>query len=255
MEEREYQVTFGQLMRIILKHWWIMLISAVLIAVLAFTYVNFFVTPKYTSSATVGLRITSDSVSASYQDTMVGKELAKEGEIIITSNRTLSLAADKLNAYFEAEGGNPYRSSEYTWKDIKSMIKTSTSGESRFFDVKVTSTNPKEAQIVCQAVVEAFSEILNPNERKADIIGYPEAPTAPSSPNKMLAVVLGAFVGALLSFAVLLIVHFSKDEIDGEDWIVNTYKDKIPVLAVIPDAGTAARAYKKYGYRYGYDYK
>lgn len=250
MEEKDYQISVGQLMRVALKQWWVILISAVLVAIVAFTYVNLFVTPKYTSSAKVGIHATN---ATEYQNIITGNFMAKEGEDILVSNVTLSRAAEKLNAYFKAlPGGNPYRQSEYKWQDIKSMLKTSITQDTRYFEVKIVSTSPTEAQIVCQAVIDSFCEVLEDREKTGDIIDYPVEPTGPSSPNKMLAVVLGLLIGAIVSFAVLLIIYFSKDALDGEDWIIETYRDKIPMLAVIPDAHTSGKSYKKGYSRYGY---
>ena len=67
-----------------------------------------------------------------------------------------------------------------------------------------------------------------------------------------------ALVGVVLSFGALLVIHFLKDALDGEDWLIDTFKDSIPMLAVIPDANSPGRGYRKYsvgdGYRYKYQY-
>ncbi len=254
MEEKEYSVSFGQLIRIALKQWWIIAASTVFVAAIAFIYVNYFVTPKYTSYAKVGMSLNSESVSAAYQNAALGTSLAKEGADILSSNITLDRAAEKLNDYFSTQpGGNPFRSSDYKWQDIQSMLKTSTADDTRYFEVKITSTNPKEAAIVAQCVIEAYCEVLKDKDRTGDIIDTPVEPSAPSSPNKALTVILGALAGALLSFGILLVIYFSKDAIDGEDWLIDTYRENMPMLAVIPDAN-GSRSGKKYGYKYGYRY-
>ncbi len=255
MEENVYEVSLGQLFRIALKHWWIILIAILLGAAIAFAYVNFFVTPTYTTYAKVGVSMLNMS---DYQGALVGQTLAKQGSDILVSNITLQKAADNLNSYsFPENGGVAYR--VYTPDNILAMLKTTTSEESPYFDVEIRSTDPNEAKIVCEHVVEAFCEVLDKeniiNEGEGKNIHKPVVPKSPSSPNVTLAVVLGALIGMVLSFGTLLVVHFAKDALEGEDWIIETYKENIPVLAVIPDASTANRAYKKYGYKYKYNTK
>ena len=66
--------------------------------------------------------------------------------------------------------------------------------------------------------------------------------------------VLGAIIGLVISLGVLLVIGFFKDSIDGEDFLVSVYGDKIPVLAVLPDANTSSAYYKRYAKKYGYGY-
>ncbi len=251
MEENVYEISLGEMFRVAIKHWWIILIAAVLGAALAFTYVSFFVAPTYSTNAKVG--ITTANMS-DYQQTLVGNSIAKEGSEILTGNITLGKAAEMLNASEEAKKFGK----KYTWTELAGMIKAVASEESRYFDVQVTSPDPYEAKVVCDYVVEAFCKVLVEkdmmNGAEGMVIHNPEVPRSPSSPNRTLTVILGALAGLVLSFGAILVVHFSKDSLEGEDWLIDAYKDKIPMLAVIPDANTAGKSYRKYyaKHRYGY---
>ena len=247
MEEKGYEVSLGQLFQVAFKHWWIILIAVVLGATIAFAYVNLFVTPTYTTTAEVGV---NNMNMSSYQDAIAGQTVAADSAKIIVGNVCLSRAAEKLNT---AENVAKFGKT-YTAESIARMINTAVSEATRYIEVKVTSTNAEETEAVCWAVVNAFRQVLEEedllNGAKGKIIDEPTTPTAPSSPNVTLTVVLGALIGIVLSFGTLLIVHFSKNALDGEDWIIETYKEKIPMLAVIPDAYSAERKYRKYGYKY-----
>ena len=254
MEERNYEVSLGQLARVALKHWWVILIAVILGAAVAFAYVSFFVAPTYTTYAKVGVSVANMS---DYQITLVGNSIAKQGSDILVSNITLQRAADQLNAYsFPENGGKAYRN--YSPDVILSMIKTTTSEESPYFDVQISSTDPKEAKLVCDFVVEAFCEALDEeniiNDAEGKVIHKPVIPGAPSSPNKTLTIVLGALIGFVLSFGALLVAYFAKDALDGEDWLIDNYREHIPMLSVIPDADSSGKSYKKYSSKYGYGY-
>ena len=248
MEENVYGLSVGKMFRIVIKHWWIVLAAAILGAVIAFGYVTFFVTPSYTTFAKVG--VTNVQMS-SYQDMIAGQSIAKESADILTSNITLERAAKKLNA-------DPNLSKVYTPDSILAMIRTKTSDQSRYFDVEIRSTDPEEARLVCKTVVDTFCEVLEEENvmfgGEGKVIHHPVAPKAPSSPNVTITVIIGVLVGFVISFAVLLIVYFSKDSLEGEDWLIDSYKDRIPMLAVIPDANMSGKSYRKYYSKHKYGY-
>ena len=247
MEENVYEVSFLQLIRVVMRHWWIILIAVLLGVALAVSYVKFFMEPTYTTYAKVG--VTTPEMSE-YQQALLGNSLANESADILVSNITLQKAADKLNEYYETE--------KYTPDKIYSMLKTETYEKSRYFDVTVKSSNRDEAKKVCEYVVESFEEVLAEenffNEAEGKVIHHPDEAKL-SSTSTLLAAVIGGLVAFALSFGVLMVVNFAKDALDGEDWLIEAYRDKIPMLSIIPDANGAGRAYRRYYSKYGYRYQ
>ncbi len=244
MEANSYGMSLGQIFSLALKRWWIILIAMVLGAALLFAYTYFLVEPMYTSTSRIGVKVMQMNA---YNDSVTGQQVAKECSDILLSDITLDKVAGKLD-----------QSAEYTNARLRGMISTVVDEETRFFDVSVTSNDPDEAKRVCDAVINAFCDALKEekliNEAEGIILNYPNMPTSPSSPNKTTNTVIGAIIGLVISLACLLVVGFVNDTIDGEDWIIGAYGDKIPMLAVIPDANSNAAAYKKYTKKYGYGY-
>ncbi len=244
-------MSLGQIFSLALKRWWIILIAVVLGAALLFVYTEFFVQPMYTSDALTGVKVPDMNA---YNDSMTGQKVARECSDILLSDITLNRAADELNS----NGSGVF----YTSPRLRGMISTVVDEETRFFEVKVTCNDPREAQRVCQEVINAFNVIIKEkniiNDAEGITLKYATLPTSPSSPNKTTNVLVGALLGFVLSLGALLVVGFFKDSIDGEDYIINAYGEKIPMLAVIPDANAGASGYrkytKKYGYGYGYGY-
>lgn len=251
MEENVREISIGQLLRVAVKYWWIVLIATVIGIAIAFAYVNYFATPMYTSNAMVGV---NNNNMTSYQDVIAGQTIAVDSAKILTGNVTLERAAELLNNSKEAEKFGRVYTVDYLYKSIK----TTAAEGSRYVEVQVKSTNPEEAKVICAYVISAFCEVLQDqdllNGAEGKVISNPEMPNAPSSPNKPLAIILGALVGLVISLAAILFAHFSKDTLDGEDWLIDTYKDKIPMLSIIPDSNNPGHSYKKYGHRYGYNY-
>ena len=240
-------MSLGQIFSLALKRWWIIVIAMVLGAALMFGYTYYFVAPMYTSRALTGVKVPDMNA---YNDSMTGQKVARECSDILMSDITLDKAAAELNS----EGAGVF----YTAARLRSMISTVVDEETRFFQVHVTNGDAKEAQRVCQKVIESFNVILKEkniiNEAEGITLNYATLPTSPSSPNMTTNTVLGAIIGLVISLGVLLVVGFFKDSIDGEDFLVSVYGDKIPVLAVLPDANTGSAYYKRYAKKYGYGY-
>ena len=258
MEENVYGITLAQLMKSVLKYWWIIVLATVVCATSVFVYTDRFVPDTYQSSAK--LSINSDEMTI-YQDLLSGQAMAKDYAEIVKSNVTLERAAKKLNEYdFEGNGLTAFRE-EYTASLLSQMITVQTVEGSRFFDITISSENREETKIVADHVIEAFCERLRAENiikgGEGKVLNWPTVPQSPSSPNIIANTLLGAIAGFAISVGVLLVVGLAKDDMDSEEWLIARYGEKIPMLAVIPDARSSGRGYRysKYSYKYEYESK
>lgn len=276
MQEKNFDISFGQIFKVALKSWWIILIATVVCAGAMFGYSKLFTTPTYTSTATIGV---TSSMNA-YQDTIMGQTVANDCAHLIKGNETLSEAARMLNAYYEElaknEGVVPPR--VYSDTVLKGMVNANPVAETRYFNV-VVKTNAEsiqineqgltqkqadearekaareEARIVCDFVIAAFERRFQDGSiiegAKVHTVDSPKL-GAESSASLITNTLLGALIGIVLSWGTMIIISFFNDTIESEDWLVNSFKEKMPVLAVIPDATDAQSAYSKYTKKYGY---
>ncbi len=244
-------MSLGQIFSLAFKRWWIIVIAVVLGAALLFAYTYFFVSPMYTSSARIGIRVLQMNA---YNESMTAQKVAKECSDILLADITLDSAAEQLNAT-----GN----TSYTSGSLRAMLTTVIDEDTRFFDVRVTHTDPVEANRVCQTVIDSFCNTLAERELIKEgegiILNYPTKPRSPSSPDIATNTLVGGILGLIISFFSMLTLGFLRDSVDCEDYILNTYGEKLPILAVIPDANSRSYGYrrytKKYGYGYGYGYE
>jgi capsular polysaccharide biosynthesis protein len=78
--------------------------------------------------------------------------------------------------------------------------------------------------------------------------------TTPMVSNNLIKNTLIGFVfGLLLGMVVIVLREMFDDNIQSEDWVKQTFKDEIPILAIIPSADRADQGYK--GNRYGSYYR
>ena len=250
MGSNSYGMSLGQIFSLAFKRWWIIVLAVVLGAALLFAYTYFFIAPQYVSSARIGIRVLQMNA---YNESMTAQKVAKECSDILMADITLDNAAAELNA-----GGK----TQYTSATLRRMITTVIDEDTRFFDVNVTNYDPVEASRVCQTVIDSFCRVLEEREliKEAEgiILNYPTRPNSPSSPNITTNTMVGGILGLVISFFAMLLVGFLRDSVDCEDYILSTYGEKFPILAVIPDANSRSYGYrrytKKYGYGYGYGY-
>ena len=277
MQEKNFEISIGQLIKEGVKHWWIILLAVIVCAGGMFAYTKLFSTPSYSSSAKIGV---SSSDMTSYQDAIMGQTLATECSDILNGSVTLETAADMLNEYYDmlykTEGKIAPR--EYTLNDLERMVSTSTSADTRYFHVTVTTSASnikiddkgmtkdeaeaakeaaakEEARIVCDYVVAAFGKTLAEHDiifgAKVHTVDSPKM-GAETSSNLVMNTLLGALVGFAASFGVVVLIGFMRNTIESEDWLASNFGEEIPVLAIIPDANNAKSTYGRYSKKYGY---
>ena len=88
-----------QVIGMLLKSWWIIVIAVVLCAGLAVGYTQTFTVPKYNSSATLLLNGGGEgtTVSSMAQQILAGQYQSKDYPYVLKANDTMTEVADMLN--------------------------------------------------------------------------------------------------------------------------------------------------------------
>ena len=250
MNEGIYDVSVSELARAVLKKWWVVVIALVIGALLAFAYTEYLVVPTYKTTAKLGVHTPNDDASSSVADANFGYVLSRDCADVITGNVVLKMAADKLNAYgFPENGGMKYR--EYSAEVLATMVSAESVTDSKYFNLSVTSIYPEEAKIVADKVIEAFCEgisvrdLLAKGGAEGKIVHEPVVPNTPATPNNTLNIMIGAIIGVIASCLAIIIAHFASNRLQSEEWLITTYGDTIPLLAVIPDASSTEYRYDR----------
>ena len=146
----KYEIDAKQIFDIIIKYWWITVISVALLIGVALGYSVITDSVTYTSSAT--LLINGGSEMTSYQQILAGQYQSKDYPYILTSRDTLGNAAKILNE----SGELPDK--DYTAAKLSKMISYKSEEDSRIFKISVTSDDPTEAMVVAKCVSTEFCE-------------------------------------------------------------------------------------------------
>lgn len=186
----------------------IIILSAILMALVAFVGTKMFVTPKYTSVTKLFVMAKNDdtSASATYTDLQTGSMLTKDYMELVKSRPVLEKTISKLKLDMEPE-------------ELANMITTETPTDTRIMSISVTDDNPKEAKQIADTLRKAVSvqitEIMNADS--VNTVEEGNLPTSPSSPNVKKNMMLGALLGLVISMGLVVLIFILDDTIKTPD--------------------------------------
>ena len=226
-----------QLLMVLLGKAWIIVLVGLLVAVFTFVGTFYLVTPKYQSSTVLYVNNNSINLGGlTASDMSVRQELVESYIVILKSRTTL--------AQIKAYSGTSKSISQ-----LEDMIDASSVNGTEIIEVVVTSTDPREAYNIAQAV-----SVLLPGRidgiiqgTAANVVDSPEISTRPSSPNYVVNTMVGFLMGCLLTVAVIVLREVF-------DVIIRTEEDvrrccTHPVLASVPDMTAHSKGGTGYYYR------
>lgn len=246
-DSRYLEIDLGELFAALLKKFWLIVISTILVGAMLGAYAFFFITPKYKASAMLYVNNNSVSVAgASFDlsDINAAKSLVSTYMVILNSRNVLEDVIEKSGV-------------DYTYNELSNMITAAPVDDTEVFEVVVTSTNPKEAEkianCICSVLPQKIASIVESSSVR--IVDSAVLPEKKSSPNVTMYAIRGMFIGFVLSCIVVIVLKLRDNSISSDDYLINNYK--YPVLAVIPDFNDN-RQKGKYYYSYskmegGYD--
>ena len=220
------------------KKAWVIAIVTILVGAMVGAYAFFFVTPKYKASAMMYVNNNSVSVAgASFDlsDLNAAKSLVNTYMVILNSRNVLNDVIEKSGV-------------KYSYKQLKAMISAAPVDSTEVFEVVVTSTNPKEAELIantiCSILPKKIASIVESSSFR--IVDSAVCPEKKSSPNVTMYALSGMFIGFVVSCAIIIILKLRDNSISNEEYLINNYN--YPVLSVIPDFNENSKG--KYYYSY-----
>ena len=234
MKENMYDedtIDLLELARVLLKKWWLILLSAVFCGALALLVTITMINPQYQSNAMLYILSKTTSIT-SLADLQLGSELTADFEVIAKSKPVLDSAIEKLKTESDKT---------FTRDDLNQMLSVSNKSDTRILVISATSTDPTDASLVANAVAEATAEqmayIMKSDEpttvEKAEV---ESTPVSPSLKKNLL-------MGILAACGILVVGYLMNDTINTEDDI-KRYLDA-PTLIIIPAEKGLAKKEKR----------
>lgn len=243
MESRESQYMEIDLLRLakaLLHRAWAIVIVAIAAAAVAFAYASYVVTPLYKAKALLyvnnkSISVGSQSISISNGEINASRNLVNTYTVILKTRTTLEAVIKKAEL-------------NMSYEKLNSMVKASAVNETEIFSVEVTSTDPKEAEVIANTIASVLPEKIASIVigSSVSIVDY-AVEGVKTSPNVTRSTLLGGLVGFVLICGVIVLMELSDNLVKDEDYLIQTYS--LPVLAAIPDleGNTTSGGYYSYG--------
>lgn len=245
---KDDEIDLLELARVLWKNILAIILVAVLFGAGAFGYTVMAMTPTYEATASLYVNNSSFSFGSS-NFSISNAELSASNTLVTTyiyilkSRTTMEDVIQKANL-------------NYTSERLLQMIKATGISGTGAFEVKVTSNNPAESELIANTIAKVLpdriAEIVDGSSVR--IVDYAIIPAHRSGPNIMKNTAMGMLAGAFLcaAFVILrsLLDDRSKVLVQSADEIREMYPD-LMVLAVIPDMRMSEKKYGYYASYYG----
>ncbi|MCL4881297.1 YveK family protein [Streptococcus suis] len=210
------------LLKTIWRKKFLILLTAVLTAGLAFVYSSFLVAPQY--DATTRIYVVSQNVEAgaglTNQELQAGTYLVKDYKEIILSQDVLTQVATELNLK----------------ESLKEKISVSIPVDTRIVSISVRDADPNEAARIANSLRTFAAQKIVEVTKVSDVTTLEEAVPAeePTTPNTKRNILLGLLAGGILATGIILAMEVLDDRVKRPQDIEEVMG--LTLLGVVPDS-------------------
>lgn len=239
-KEEELEIDLGKLLKALWHRAWAIVLAMLLGGGLAFSYACYVVTPEYKANALLYVNNGSLSVggtSISLSDLSASKTLVDTYSIILRTRLTLNDVIEQADL-------------DYTYEQLRKMVSADAVNGTEIFEISVVSTDPKEAEMITNMLVEILPEKVAEVMDGCSVrtVDFAVVPAKPISPNVTKYTMMGILAGMFLSCGLIVLLQLLDNQIRNEDDLIQSYD--LPVLAMVPNLFSEKGA-KGYSYAYG----
>lgn len=241
----EIEINLRDIFGVLLKRWVFILIATILGAGIFFGYAKATYVPTYKSTAKMYVNNNADSINTqvggtSQSDIYASQALVNTYCEMIKARLTLDEVIKRENL-----------GDRYNYEKLLSMLSCGSVNDTEVFYVSIVSTDPIEAKNIVNAIVSVV-----PEQIEAIIEGSSVKTVDAAVEGKLLSsgittkTLIGAAIGLVLSCVFFFVYDIIiNDTLQSEEWIEESFKGDIPLLAVIPDVNHASgKGYRRYKY-------
>ena len=248
------EVSVIDILKTLLRRWWIIVICAIFCAVALFLYSKFYITPMYglTTQFYVTPEFGGNTVNSAATATQTQTFAQAETKTYIKLLENADFF-DELEENIRSKGLTTYSAGR-----LSSMISHSELSDTTLFVSTIISAKPQDAYTIATSLAEiapkriqeikGFKALQVTNEPKFERIVRVNDVTRRNT-------VIGALFGAMVSAFIIIVIKVFDVRIIDESDLARLYS--VPILGVIPDFEEVIKDNKKSGYggRYGENVK
>ena len=232
--ERGLEVNVGELIFVLLRRWWIILLCGIVAATAFLIGTKVLITPKYQSVTKIFVLSQQDVNYLTSTDIQLSSYLTKDYAELIKSRTVAQEVIKRLDLDMSPD-------------TLMSQVSVQTKSDTRIVTIIVLNEDPELAQELANVIREVSAkQIVDVMGVEAvNMVDEANLPVSPSSPNVSKNMLMGAAWGFLLAIAVILIRYLLNDTIKNDE-DVERYLN-LNVLASIPNVETTTTKTKNGG--------
>lgn len=223
-EQEKIEIDVLQLVKVLWKRKWIIVLAALIAGVVSFAYSSFVIKPQYTSTTRIYVvnRNQADKPGLSNQDLQAGAYLVKDYREIILSQDVLEKVVTDQKLTIDA-------------KTLGKKVSVNVPTDTRIVSISVRDVNPEEASRIANALREVAAQKIILITRVSDVTTLDEArpATSPSSPNIRRNTMMSVIVVTGLVILVVLLVELLDDRVKRPEDIEEVMQ--LSLLGVVPN--------------------
>ncbi|RHE63111.1 capsular biosynthesis protein CpsC [Streptococcus gordonii] len=223
-ENQLVEIDVLSLIKTVWKRKFIILLTALVVAVLALGYSLFIAKPSYQSTTRIYVvnRQQTDNNTLTNQDLQAGSYLVKDYKEIILSQDVLSTVISELKL-------------PGTTAELSKSVSVSVPTDTRIVSITVKNSDPNQASRIANTLREVAAEKIIAVTKVSDVTTLEEAevPKSPSSPNIRRNVMLSFFAGVIVMVIIVVFVEVLDDRVKKPEDIEEVMG--LSLLGVVPD--------------------
>lgn len=229
MNRNEETIDLLQLAAALWKKAWAIALTAAVFGFAALLYTVMFIKPLYKAEAL--MYVNSSNISVGNTKLSISQAELNAAQTLVDTYIVIMNTRTTMEDVIQ-QSGVPY-----TYEEMmeKKMVRAAAVNGTEVFSIEVTSTSPKEAELLANTIARILPEKIASivEGSSARIVDYAVEPAKKDSPSISRNTMLGVLLGMVLSCGVIVVLELLDEQIHDSDYLIQTYE--IPVLAVIPD--------------------
>jgi capsular polysaccharide biosynthesis protein len=226
----EEGMTLQELFKIVWINRILIILITLWVGVLGVVYTYVLVTPTYTAKTSLIVQVDSDSSGTSEQSAItIGQNLVATYKEFVISNLVLKSVIEDVEGLPE----------EQTISDLQNNISITSQSSGLIIYISVENESPELAAEIANTLVENSIAIANDDEigyvllqDKLGVLDVAEVVTIPSSPNKILNIVISVLLGGIISLAFIFVKELFNNKFQSSSEMEKYLG--IKVIAAVP---------------------
>ncbi len=224
------QLNIADIIDMLIKRWWIWVLTAIITGVAVFTYTQIFVDPLYRTDGTLYVNAQRTQTSnISQGDMNASQTLVATYKEILKRRTFLSKVAADLDGRYSVDA-------------IRNMLSMAAINDTEILEIKVTGKVPEDVYEICHSVLtHASDELVRViNAGSVKILDDGQVPNIPVSPNIKRNTLIAVIFGFILGCCIIMLLELFDTRIKSREDIIDRYDE--PLLGEIPEVISIRKA-------------